>query len=210
MASVPTPNGISATMVYTYNSQRICNVFHFTRPAPATLANLVSLGGILQSWDSASNKGLRHSSCSLVLISLKALDSAGSPFYDHVVSPAIAGTSTGTAMPSYCTVAVKHTTGLGGRSYRGRTYLCGLATGIVSAPDNIVPASAASVNTIYSTMRANTLAGGFTFCVASFYSGVDGSGRAIQRATGVMTPVTASECGIGLDTQRHRKIAGVV
>lgn len=210
MADIKTVNGIMVTMVYVYNGQRIVNVYHATRGVPATFANLQAIAIIFRDWETSHNRNHKHTTASLVLVSTKALDGPGSPVWDLVVSPAIAGTRTNIAMPSYCTVAVKHTTGLGGRSYRGRTYLCALSAVDIIPPDTWHPAQVAAVNTSFAYLRTTLAAAGFTFCIVSKYSGVDGSGKAIPRMFGLITPIVASECGVGLDTQRHRKIAGIV
>lgn len=210
MPTIPVPNGVMVEMIYTYNGQRMENVYYVSKGSPASAGDLVAIATVFKDWENVTARILRHGSCSLVLISLHALDSAGSPAYDLPVSPPLAGTQGNMAMPSYVTIAVKHTSGLGGRSYRGRSYWIGLASGYVTSTDLVTIAFSNSVTAAYNTLRANLATAGWTMEIVSRYSGIDSDKKPIPRVSGIMTPILASQCGIGLDTQRHRKLPQVV
>jgi len=210
MADIPIPNGIMVTMVYTLNSQRYVNVYHCTKGSPATLANLQAVAASFRSWENLTGKTIRALTSNLVLVSTKALDGPGSPVYDEIVNPFIAGTINSPALPSFCSLVVKHTTGLGGRSYRGRTYIGAIPSGSAVLPDLVTTAYSNSVTTAHNLLRTNLASAGYTLVIASKYHGVDGSGRPIPRVTGFMTPIINSEAGTALDTQRHRKLSGII
>lgn len=145
-----------------------------------------------------------------VKVETRALDSAGAPVWDLIPVTNQFGTAGGVGYPAYVAMCIKHTTGLGGRSYRGRTYAAMFPTATAATIDTMGAAIALQWTTAFTNLRTLTAAGGFTFVVNSMYSGVAANGRAIPRAAGLMTPIIASECGIGFDTQRHRKLQGVV
>lgn len=210
VATIPTTNGIKVTMVYTLLGQRVCNVYHFTNGHAVTLAELQALATIMQTWENGQGKNLRSLGSFWVGCYTKGLDAPGSPVWDLIPVTFLAGTTGGGALASFVTLAVRHTTGLSGRSYRGRSYVCGLSTGSTATADTVTAGFANLCTTVYTNLRTSALTGGFTFVVNSLYSGVDGSGKAIPRSNGKMTPIIASEGGIYLDTQRHRKVQGVV
>lgn len=192
-------------MIYTMAGQRMQNVYHVTKGVPASSADLVALWTIFKDWENLSAKGTRASACVLVLITLTALDSAGAPFYEAGVVPNIAGAGAGMPMPSVASVTIKHTTGLAGRSFRGRSYWIGLLAAWQANADTIQQGIANTLAGYYNTLRTNLATAGWQFSVASKYSGVDANGRAIPRVTGILTPITGSTCEVGIDTQRHRK-----
>lgn len=210
MADVPTANGIKAAMIYTYNSQRLVWVFHFTNGAPATLANLQALATYLQGWDNTYIKPFRVTTSNWVKCETRALDGPGSPVWDLVPVVNQLGTAGGVGFPAFTALCIRHTTGLGGRSYRGRTYACMFPTAAAATVDTMSTGVAASWTTAFNQLRIGAAAIGFTFVVNSMYSGVDSNGRAIPRSFGVMTPIIASEAGIGFDTNRHRKLKDVI
>lgn len=210
MASIPVPNGVKIEMVYQLLSTRMENVYWATKGTPATAADLLALWTIMRDWETNSARTQRGNQVTLQLISLTAMDGPGSPFYEAAPTPPITGTVAQTMLPAVTSVAIKHSTGLAGRSYRGRTYLIGMTIGMQQNADLLQPSTQASLVTIYTALRTTLLAGGWTFCVASLYSGVDSGGRAIPRAAGVLTPVISSSVELGLDTQRHRKAPYIV
>lgn len=210
MADIPTANVAKATMVYTYNTQRIANVYFFSRAAPYTLAQLQSLAAILQGWDNTWLKPQRINQGNWVGCFTKAMDGPGSPVWDLIPILPQTGTATGAGYPAYVCLAVRHTTGLSGRSYRGRSYISMFPTSVAATVDTCSVALSNQLSTAFLNLRTLTAAGGHVFSIVSMYSGVDSLGRAIPRAAGIATPVLTSECGIGFDTQRHRKFPGVI
>lgn len=210
MPTIPTTFGVKVTMVYTYNSQRICNVYHVTNGGAATFAQLQALAVIFQTWENGYYKTIRNNLSLWVGCFTKALDAPGSPVWDLIPITFVAGTGGASGLPSFTTIAVRHTTGLSGRSYRGRTYLCAVPATQVTLIDQVLGTYVATVNAAFANLRTTLATGGWTFVVNSLYSGVDGSGHAIPRASGKMTPIVTSECGVALDTQRHRKLPGII
>lgn len=209
MPTIPIPNGVMVELIYSYNGQRIENVYHATKGSPANVADLNALVTLFRTWENGTAKARRSVACSLVQIDATALDGPGAPVVTVPILPAIAGTHASSAAPCYTTIAIKHTSGLGGRSFRGRTYWIGVGQAWLGGGDLIAQSEADLVAGYYNTLRTQLLAGGWTFCIASKYSGVvivNGRRRAVPRAQGILTPVLASTCERGLDTNRHRKL----
>lgn len=205
MPTIPIPNGVTVEMIYSNASQRMENIYRVTKGSPATAADLLALWTLFKDWENTRARLDRNNNTVLVLISLTANDGPGAPFYEQAPSPTIIG-SLGGATANVLSLAVKHTTGKQGRSYRGRTYLIGLSSTVQVNSDIVTPTFAAQLAGSYNLLRTTLLSAGWTFCVASLYSGVDPvTGKAIPRIAGILTPVLASTCEVGIDTQRHRK-----
>ena len=208
MSSIPIPFGVKCELIYLCGTQRVENVYYVTRGAIPTGAQLIALWTLLRDWENVTAKVQRSSQTQLVLIALTTTDGPGGPVYEAPVSPVIPGSNASGQFSCILSVAVKHTTGLAGRSYRGRSYWIGIPTNALANQESVSTTFANAIAACYTTLRTSLAAAGWTFCVASQYSGVaivDGRRRAIPRAAGFLTPITASSAEVGLDTQRHSK-----
>lgn len=210
MAAIPVPNGISVEMIYTHSSQRVENVYWLRPVVIPSTPDLVAIATAFRDWEQATARLQRVNAVSLVLIVAADRSAVGMPIYELPVSPVITGSiAPGTYMSPMVTLAVRHGTGLAGRSFRGRTYHIGLHTTLANADGTLPLATAASVAGIYNTLRANLLTAGYVLCVCSMYSGVqvvNGYRRPIERDAGILTPILLSSAENTLDTNRHRKL----
>jgi len=190
--------------IFTMHGQRIENVYHVDAGHPATASDLVDILDVFDDWDNTWHRTQRVSNCALTLQVATALDGSGAPFLERPLTPARAGAiGGGEAFPSQVTVAVKLSTGLAGRSFRGRSFFCGLARAATSG-DALNPANITAIVNIYDALRTTLAAAGFPLVVASKYSGVDVNGRPIPRVVGIMTPIITVSCEGYIDTQRRR------
>lgn len=209
MPTILVPYGITCEMIYTQGSQRLENVYWVTKGTVPIAADLTALWTLFRDWENTSGKTQRMSPVSCVLISLASRHAVGAPVYEAAVSPVIAGSQPAAVAPPFNTMAVRHSTGLSGRSYRGRTYHIGMAQ-VWNDGDGLVTAVVANaIAACYNLLRTNLATAGWTLCVASLYSGVEmvnGYRRGIPRAAGILTPILTSTCERGIDTRRSRKI----
>ena len=197
-------------MIYTIGSQRAENVYYIRKTGGGayTAAQITPAADVFYFWELNTARLQRHNSVSLVMIRATAMDGPGSPAFEYATP--LAGTAGGIVLPAVASVAIKHASGLSGRSFRGRSYWIGLSTSHLSNADTIIQGSANTFAAIYNTLRTSLATAGHQLCVASLYSGVtivNGYKRAVPRAQGVLTPISSSTCGTGIDTQRHRKAA---
>jgi len=98
-------------------------------------------------------------------------------------------------------------TPLGGRSFRGRSYIAGFSTAMVDSVDGTLSSLGDStwqpaVDTFIDGMNTNLA--GFELQVVSLYSGVDEDGKPIPREIPVTTGVTSWVARSALRTQRNR------
>lgn len=208
MSFIPVAGGCKVELVYVVGLQRVENVYWIKKTGGGnfTAADLDTVSGVFYAWENLVARLRRHTGTHCDIFRATAMHSPGAPFVEYVMN--LNGSLAGTNIPTVATVAVKHGTGLSGRSFRGRSYWIGLATGQVASVDTITATAQVDLIFAYNDLRTRLLAAGYVFCVCSLYSGVtivNGRRRAIPRAAGILTPVVASTCGIGIDTQRHRK-----
>jgi hypothetical protein len=97
-----------------------------------------------------------------------------------------------TPLPPQLAIVVSWKTALVGRSYRGRTYLGPLPTGIVSATGTIAPAVQAGVQADATNLRTNLATASFPLSVWS-------------RVHNNFQHVTGNHVGPYVDTQRRRR-----
>lgn len=209
MSTILVPNGVMVEMIYTQGAQRLENVYWVTNGGVPTAANLLALWTLFKDWENTSGRTQRMTPITLVLISLTSRHAIGAPVYEAAPSPLIVGQQPAAVSSPFNTLAVRHTTGLAGRSYRGRTYHIGMAQSWPDTDGLVTLAVAAAVAATYNQLRTNLAAAGWVLSVASLYSGVttvSGYRRAIPRAAGFLTPIINSTCERGVDTRRSRKV----
>lgn len=197
---IPAPNCASVEMIYSWNAVVCENVFHVRKSSPYSAADLAALRTIFDTWDNTTWKGIRADTCNLVRFRSKALDSLGSPFEDYSLPSPRAGTSSAAGVPNSVTFAVKLSTGLTGRSYRGRIYVIGQNVSMYGATNNQVSVTRATaiVNNL-NTLLANLAAGGHTLGVMSWQS------NKTWRTSGLFTPATGwAYTDLNIDNQRRR------
>lgn len=198
---VPIPNCARVEMIYSQAGELQENVYHVIGSAPFSLANLQTLRGVFDSWDSVTDKVQRAAVSTLVRIRTRALDSAVGATEDYNLPVARAGTASGSAIPLNACFCVKLSTGLAGRSYRGRTYKSALTVNHLADSASITggarDALVASLNTLRTSITTANAA--WFLCVASTYTG------GAWRVTGVCTPViNAVAVNTDLDSQKRR------
>lgn len=139
----------------------------------------------------------------LVDVTARDLTVDGSTFGAH--ADGRLGQATGTALPNGVSFVMKSTTGLTGRSRRGRTYLVGLTTDSQHATDkNQALAAAITVwGLAFNALPAAVVAYGGTETGALVVISRYGAG--VRRSTGITTHVTGfSNTDSNLDYQRGR------
>lgn len=198
MAFVPFPNCASVEMIFTLDGQRIENRYHVEQDSPFDEVSLAVLAALFDNWWTTELRAEQPTSLSLVLIVAKALDTPSSPGVEYSSGLPKAGLFTTTpALPNNVTLAVKWSTGLRGRSFRGRTYHIGLTEDAVAG--NTI--SAGHLSFLIGAYEAliDDLAGlPADLVVASRIS------NGVERTTGVTTQVSGVSIDATVDSQRRR------
>lgn len=197
MAFIPIPNTARVELRFTQDSQQCANVFHVESSAPLSVGDLTSMGDAFATWyaDLATNVS---ATVTLREISIVDQSSASSIGIIYNSGLPITGSVSGEAMPNGTSIAIKWSTGLTGRSFRGRTFHLGLA--INQADSNEINSTLATLLVArYQELVTEVAGADFTLVVASRYA------NNAPRVTGVTTPIlTASLADLTLDRQWRR------
>jgi len=213
---IPVEHTAEAVMKFTRNGQQLRTVLHFKKgdASEFTSAELAVLGnGMNTAWvahmRSTHDELTFYNGCTVQ--SLTAEDAGG---VDVPLTADTQGTGvSGTPLPNNVTAAIKKLTGLRGRSFRGRIYHIGIASGYLADVGHLSAGTVTAYLNQWELFFAeiHALAGAFVHVVVSRYSGVENvivGGRykrqAIPRDAGVATPVTSLQMDATLDSQRRR------
>jgi len=199
---IPLPFGVKIEVSWTTGSGVAVCIHFVTKNAATAITNadLVALTDAADTW----RLGLRILQPATVAIAgIRATDwssdTGGTSFQSPSVT--VAGSDLQPALPQNVAMCVTHKTAKRGRSYRGRTYIPGLAEDVVATGDLLLAAKKTAALVAYSSFDLELLAAGFTRVVASFHT------LGAARVIGVGTPVTVSSIDQYSDSQR-RRLAG--
>lgn len=201
MPFIPVPNTVSVELLFTqYDVQTECGLF-LEFSAPQSLGELIDLGTrVNTAWEdylaAVTPGSTDYRGCAL-----RALDTATSPVYEALLGAPVSGMLTA-ALPNLNTLSLKFSTGLAGRSYRGRVFLPGIPNSNPSIwlGNNVTVAAGAAWVGAWESFLNDCEGIDATHVVVSYVT------AGVPRATGVTTAVV----GIGfadlmIDTQRKRR-----
>lgn len=198
---IPAPGVAQVEMVYTLFSQTCENVFHVDTGTGASVpaATLTAIGNQFSVWHRDSGRSVQSNFSQLTLIRVRDLTVQAGDVVELSQVPADhVGELTEKALPGNVTVAVKWSTGLGGRSFRGRTYHIGLTEHQVDLNALTLDAQTA-VQTAYANLlvAVNGVAGRQMVVVSYAHN-------KFWRDAALSTPITRATVNIDVDSQRRR------
>lgn len=154
----------------------------------------------IDAWDQSTWKTYRHTGITLQEIKCKAMHSASAPMLDYVISPPRPGANGGVLLPLNTTFCLKLTTGLRGRSARGRLYYPGITQAMMAtAWGDLQPTVAAALVTELQGLQSALLSGGYQLCIVSLR--LNNAWRA-QGAVTIVNNITYTD--LHIDSQRRR------
>lgn len=204
MPFVPVPNTLQIDVIYLLDNQRVENTLYFEKNSTWIPDEIVDFTNSLRAYIEEELMPLLSSAIGLVEIVARLLDTASSIGFNLPVNPPVTGGVPTESLPNNVTYTISFKTGLTGRSFRGRNYVPGLDINAVTG-NQIDATKRTALLDYYTGIRALALESSVTWVVVSRYSGVDGDGKPIPRATGVTTPITSvSTFDNTVDSQRRR------
>lgn len=198
MAFVATPQGIETVMHMVQNGVPVVNVFHFDANHSVTLADLITANAnVMWFWDN-SYKLQAHTS--LQLLDVTSTDiSVANGIQDVYVPPSTTtGVVTGDAAAANAALVVSQRTERTGRSFRGRTYLAGLAASQFADAQHLETTFVADVASGFQAFIDFVTAAGHTLSILSKYAG------GVARIAGLLTEITSLIVNTVVDSQRRR------
>lgn len=165
---------------------------------PFDQVSLAVLAELFKVWWGTNIKPITTNHLSLIMIVARAMDTANSPAIEYTSGLPLEGDdSVNQPLPTSVTVAVKWTTELRGRSFRGRTYHVGLSE--VQVNGNVLAtAPHAAILAAYAELLEDLEGLNADLVIASRWS------NHVQRTTGLTTPVTGVFLDPTVDSQRRR------
>jgi|SRR5215216_223440 len=196
---IEAPGVVKAQIIFDASSQKVENVYHILSGAGVALADLDRIQGKLATWLTTNWKPNSSSgvSCALMVLNDESVENGVGK--EYIINPAIVGSAAGGNLPLHNTVAIKWSTGLTGRSFRGRTYHVGLVPGHISG-NQLSGGFAGTLGTMYNALKT-TLSGGGTVDKLVVVSRCNNN---VWRSTAVVTEITGASVDINVDSQRRR------
>jgi hypothetical protein len=205
MPFVPVENTALVETRMLYDNQKVENTLWVLNDTAWDGASLVELATEVKSWWDASYAGLVTTGVTLreVVCTDMTTDTGA---VGSVSGAGSVGTVGGTKMPSNVSLAVSFRTASRGRSFRGRNYLVGLSNSQIEQPNTAASDYIEAVIAAYNDFMSAIDTAGWTWVVASRFSGVDpDTKQPIPREAGVTTPiVTVVVTDTAIDSQRRR------
>jgi len=196
---IPAPGVVNAQIIFDYHLQRVENVFNIVSGGGLLEADLDRIQLKLKAWLDNEWKSIATAAATCSLMVLKDAENFASVGKEYAITPAIAGTQPPPTMPGHCTFAVKWSTGLTGRSHRGRTFHVGLAQNAVFG-NQIGSIAQTAFIAAYTALKTRLAAGGTNdvLSVVSYCS------EGVWRTTAEVTPITGCSVEQNIDSQRRR------
>lgn len=206
MAFVPCPGIAELAVVSIVGDVEATNVFHmdFAQVTPLTALDLENAAADISA-AFVSHLEVPLSS-DVGVLEVRARDLTVQ-FGAGIVYPVAGngGSGAATPLPPGSAVVVTWTTGIVGRSFRGRSYLMGLPEGLVDEEGRIAGATHTALGTgataFIGALDPGALSGAQLCVTSKFHNGA-------PRATGVSTPITNRQVRIHIHSQRRRNIKG--
>lgn len=199
MAFIPVENTAQVRMQFLYAGQRCENVYHVENTGAWDVASLQDLGDAFIDWWDTELKAFMPATGSLEQVVLRDLTTEAGIAVERTTGLPLVGTNGSPQLPNNVTVAVKWSTGLAGRSFRGRTYHIGM-------PENSTVDNTVSSGPLADLLAAYDALIGVPPAVNPDYSLVVVSlfHANAPRVAGVTTPILDSSIDPTIDSQRRR------
>lgn len=205
MTFIPAPLTARVAMLFRQNGQRVENVYHVLYTATPTDADLGTACDVFKDWWDTNVKAGASEQLSLIEVDATNIEDEGGNTVILTEGLPIAGTNAGEPMPNNVTVAIKWTTGFGGRSKRGRTYHLGLVRTELQdndpnlLEDTMVDALTDQYNQLIEDVATNT-AGQLAVCSYRFNNA--------PRTSAVVTPILAASLVDNVVDSQRRRLPG--
>lgn len=197
MPFIEVPNVAMAQLIFQQESQFIENTLYFEKDGGWTPTTMGVLAGLVVDWWKDNLQPHLTDRMHFLQVIVNNLASESAPGIIYTTGLPDTGSVSGHDLPLNVTMAVSFRTGLRGRSYRGRNYLCGMIdTG--QAHSTIDPTYLSSIKTAYEALITEVEPEGIEWVVVSRYH------NKAPRTTGVASQILTVSVDSTTDSQRRR------
>ena len=199
MPFIPTLACVQARLIWQEdNGAQAQNVFYHATAGVPLMSDLESIG---EAWGSLFTEYLVTNTSpawNLLGVALRAMNEEEGLvlFFDDGMP--IAGTNTGGQLPDQVCYTVTWSTGMSGRSARGRTYAIGVTLAAITGNNRLADASRTEYNNAWNNIREGFETDAHALQVVSF---VD---EGVPREEGRKLPILSGSVRFPLATQRRR------
>lgn len=204
MAFIPALNTARVSVNMRLHGQKMQNVFHVQKASAWSEAELVDLANLFITWANDELATVQSTDAQYESVSARDMTTQEGLGVEVGFPPASGGDIANPGMPGNVALAVKHLTGLTGRSRRGRSFLGGIPENAQEG-NEVTLAFRDAIDAVFEALLTALTTAAFEWVVASFFHGVDaGTGEPIPRPTALLTPITGTTVDLNLDSQRRR------
>lgn len=199
MPFIPVPNIIQARVQWQDIFGNLAqNVFYHASATPITLAHMDEIGAAWQDWLVESWQGSASSTWAATQIAMRDMSVEEGISEVYTTDFPVAGSIAEQALPNSVTYTVTWSTGLVGRSARGRTYALGVYGSQTEDNTRLKATVQASLETRWANLLAIMDAAAHAIQVVSF------SEAGVPRTEGRPLPILAANVRFPLASQRRR------
>lgn len=198
---IPVPGVFKLALNYTLHGQQLANVMHVKSGGGVLTADADRISAVVANWWNTSARAQCSSQTALVKIVLDALDAEASLHKEYTTGWTAGGNSASPVQSSGVTACFKLSTGIRGRSYRGRFYWPGIKSDSINL--NLSQLNAGSRDAYVASLTAlrTGLTGdsaGDKLVIVSYCQ------DKAWLTTGIWTEVTGVSGHLQLDSMRRR------
>lgn len=205
---VEVPDVAEFVVVQSLDGQVVNNVYHVKKEGGWDSASMAAMAVVFISFYNDDLAPLLSNHIQFVKVKCRDLTTVAGAIAE-VNFPALSGGDNNViALPAQCSASCQHTTGVAGRSYRGRTSVAGITIGSVN--NNLLQESVATaVTDAFDALDAAIISAGGTWGIVSKYSGYTWSPPPYRkiptpRAEGIFTDIINSFCSRRIGSQDSR------
>jgi len=169
MPFVAAPNIVMAEFLATKDGQLIENRVHVNMLAEPTLANMGTLNTALVSWLTTDYANRLPQEVVITGCKLTSLHTQNAVQLNTALN--LVGVVAGGAMPNEVSYCVSLRSGFIGRSARGRFYVLGVPSGVMTSQNRVNSAYRTNITNTVGALRTTIAGTGFLQVIVSFVSG---------------------------------------
>jgi hypothetical protein len=204
MPFVPVENTVLVELRYDYLQQKVENTLWFLGDDPPDPTNMAALGEDIIGWWDGGLRELQNAGVSLREVVVTDMTTATGPQVTVTTGLPLTANVAEEPIPSSNSLVASFRTVSRGRSFRGRNYFVGLSRTQIDG-NVVIGGFIESLTGAYETLLAGASTAGWTWVVASRFSGVDGDGNPIPRVAGITSVITTVlVVDAAVDSQRRR------
>jgi len=199
MAFIPVPDVVQCRLNFQDNTGTVAqNVLYVKTSSVPTLADMEDIGGLFHTWALDALMPSVTANWTILGIIMRSMSEEEGIETNYVTGFPIVGSAAGDAAPNNVSYTVTWSTGLVGRSARGRSYGLGVANADVANGKTLTDGARAFFQAKWEALRIGLESGGHALQVVSF---VDAG---VPRTVGRALPVLATNVRFPVATQRRR------